>query len=421
MSKISVAIAGAGISGLCLAHSLLRAGFDVQIYERDPAPHARRQGYRITLDEHGIAGLQRCLPPHLFQLFLATTSPTAEIGYMRITNQNLGEVFRFAFQGDPSGTDLRTPRQADRQTLRTIMLEGLRDRVHFGKAAVRAETTSDGTTLHFSDGSRVHASLVVGADGVNSALRKSFLPDCEPEDTDRWAIYGRTLLFQNGRSIVPRPLKTSGVFAIGPSSRGFFFTTMNFRESPQTAFPRFGIDQIPPITDDYVMWALLLPKEQFPEPQGKPRSEMLQQLALKAAQDFHPVLRRFVEQSDLDYTMAVTIKAAKKPAAWPVSRIAFMGDAVHVMPPTGSHGGNTALRDAALLAEKLKTAAIEGTPLEKAVASYQEEMSKYAFREVEASKTMLKRFTIKNPLMNWVMLRAIPRIRSWSNKSLTAE
>lgn len=87
---------------------------------------------------------------------------------------------------------------------------------------------------------------------------------------------------------------------------------MNFRESPQTAFLRFGIDQIPPITDDYVMWALLLPKEQFPEPQGKPRSEMLQQLALKAAQDFHPVLRRFVEQSDLDYTMAVTIKAAKK-------------------------------------------------------------------------------------------------------------
>lgn len=207
---------GAGVSGLCLAHSLLRAGFDVQIYERDPAPHARRQGYRITLDEHGIAGLQRCLPPHLFQLFLATTSPTDEIGYMRITNQNLGEVFSFAFQSDPSGTDLRTPRQADRQTLRTIMLEGLRDRVHFGKAAVRAETTSDGATLHFSDGSRVHASLVVGADGVNSALRKSYLPDFEPEDTDRWAIYGRTLLFQNGRSIVPRPLKTSGYLPSAP-------------------------------------------------------------------------------------------------------------------------------------------------------------------------------------------------------------
>lgn len=337
MSKISVAIAGAGLSGLCLAHSLLHAGFDVQVYERDPAPHARRQGYRITVDEYGLTALQRCLPPHLFKLFLATTSPTDETGYFRVTNQNLGEIFRLTFKGDPSGTDLRKPRQADRQTLRTIMLEGLQDRVYFGKKVVGAETTSDGAILHFSDGSCTHGSIVVGADGVNSALRKQLLPDCEPDDMDHWGIYGRTLLVQNGQSLVPSPLKTSGVSAMGPSNRGFFFTTMRFREAPQTAFARFGVDQIPPITDDYVMWALLLPKKLFPEHQGKLSAVSLQHLAEEVTRDFHPVLQRFVEQADVDYTMAVRVRAARKPAIWPVSRVTLMGDAIHVMPPTGAH------------------------------------------------------------------------------------
>ena len=89
----SVAIAGAGLSGLCLAQSLLRAGFDVQVYERDPSPDARRQGYRITVDEHGIGALQRCLPPRLFELSLATGSPTTGDGYFRFTNQALAPIF----------------------------------------------------------------------------------------------------------------------------------------------------------------------------------------------------------------------------------------------------------------------------------------------------------------------------------------
>ncbi|QNR65320.1 hypothetical protein IAQ67_15590 [Paenibacillus peoriae] len=32
-----------------------------------------------------------------------------------------------------------------RQTLRAIMLDGLQDRVHYGKEALRDETTSDGS------------------------------------------------------------------------------------------------------------------------------------------------------------------------------------------------------------------------------------------------------------------------------------
>lgn len=230
-ANLSVAIAGAGLSGLCLAQALLRAGFEVQVYERDPSPFARRQGYRITVDEHGIGALQRCLPPHLFELFLATDS--APGGSFRFLNQDLGEIFKLTFAADPNGTNLRLPRQADRETLRAVLLSGLQDRVHFGKAAVRAEAMSTGATLFFADGSSTQASVVVGADGVHSALREQLLPDCAPVDTGYMAIYGRSLLRQDdGALLIPPPLANTGVLAAGPHGQVFFFTTMHFHESP---------------------------------------------------------------------------------------------------------------------------------------------------------------------------------------------
>lgn len=415
----SVAIAGAGLSGLCLAQSLVRAGFDVHVYERDPSPHARRQGYRITVDEHGIGALQHCLPSHLFELFLATAGDPG--GYFRFTNQNLGEIFKLTFKADPSGANLRGPRQADRQNLRTLLLSGLQDRVHFGKEATRVESMSEAATLFFVDGSSVNASLVVGADGAHSALRSQVLPDCALEEVSFMAIYGRTLLHQNGRTLVPQELETSGVLALGAPGRAFFFTTMRFHESPPVAFARLAPDQPPPIREDYVMWALVFPMEDLTPEVRELNTEALHRLALDGARAFHQVLQRFVERADVDYTLAVQLLAAKRPTWWAVSHATLMGDAVHVMPPFGAHGGNTALRDAALLSEKLQSAAARREPLAQAIDAYQKEMIAYAFHEVEASKAMMRRFTTRNPLMRWMMLSAIPWLRSLTGRGLTLD
>ena len=67
---MKVAVAGAGIGGLCLAHGLLRAGADVTVYERDETLDSRFQGYRLHVDA-GPA-LHACLPPDLYELCVAT-------------------------------------------------------------------------------------------------------------------------------------------------------------------------------------------------------------------------------------------------------------------------------------------------------------------------------------------------------------
>jgi len=58
VSGLRVAVAGAGLGGLCLAQGLARACVDVRVYERDAAPDVRRQRYRL----HSVAPVLLAAP-----------------------------------------------------------------------------------------------------------------------------------------------------------------------------------------------------------------------------------------------------------------------------------------------------------------------------------------------------------------------
>ncbi|MFD0575876.1 FAD-dependent monooxygenase [Dactylosporangium darangshiense] len=193
MSGLRVAVAGAGLGGLCLAQGLVRAGVDAQVYERDAAPDARRQGYRLHMDSRAGLALERCLPPELFRLFLATTGrPGTKFTVLSARLRVLHET-----HGNP-GRDLDDPAtlstSADRGILREILGIGLEDRIHAGREVAGYEQDPDGVTLRFADGSTGRADVLVGADGVNSAVRRTLLPGASIVDTGARVIYGRTPL-----------------------------------------------------------------------------------------------------------------------------------------------------------------------------------------------------------------------------------
>jgi 2-polyprenyl-6-methoxyphenol hydroxylase-like FAD-dependent oxidoreductase len=54
-------------------------------------------------------------------------------------------------------------------------------RYHRGKTLERFENTGDAVTAYFSDGSRIEADLMVGADGIRSIVRQQCLPDRAPQ------------------------------------------------------------------------------------------------------------------------------------------------------------------------------------------------------------------------------------------------
>lgn len=71
MPDLSVAIAGAGLAGLALAHHLHRHGVAVIVYERDTDLTSRDPGYRLHINSTGSSVLSAVLEPRLWDLFVA--------------------------------------------------------------------------------------------------------------------------------------------------------------------------------------------------------------------------------------------------------------------------------------------------------------------------------------------------------------
>src|SRR4051812_29645208 len=117
---LTVLIAGGGVGGLALAQSLTRSGATVRVFERDPSPHTRGQGYRLRIDGHGIDALQNCLPPDLFRLFERTANP-AYLPRGAVFDHHLDQTMSWP----PRAGEARPGTVANRQTLRQILLAGL--------------------------------------------------------------------------------------------------------------------------------------------------------------------------------------------------------------------------------------------------------------------------------------------------------
>ena len=132
-SRPSVIVVGAGLSGLCLAQALHRAGVEVQVFERDGAPSSRGQGYRLTIDPGGSRALQACLPPRLYRLVVATSGVPGRRFTVYNERREVLHQSEFPHAHDPAAPDTEVVKQIDRLTLRRILLGGLADRVHFGK------------------------------------------------------------------------------------------------------------------------------------------------------------------------------------------------------------------------------------------------------------------------------------------------
>ena len=139
MKTLRVAVAGAGLGGLCLAQGLLRAGADVTVYERDASLARRRQGYRLHVDARAGLALQACLPPESLAAFQATCGQAST--RLTVVSEKL-RVLHEQVAGDRDA-DPHAPAtlsaSVDRQTFREVLAAGLDGRIAFGHEVARYE------------------------------------------------------------------------------------------------------------------------------------------------------------------------------------------------------------------------------------------------------------------------------------------
>src|SRR5271156_4401125 len=203
-NDMHVLIIGGGIGGLCLAQGLKKAGVEVSVYERDRTPSARLQGYRIHIDPDGSRALHECLPVDLWEIFASTCGDFSQ-GFTML-NEKLEELMKF--RQHPAAVDpIACHRQVSRMSLRQILLAGLGDAVHFDKRFERYQRHPDGRIVaFFDDCSTAEGSVLVAADGVNSRVRKQYLPGNEPIETGVISLGGKIPLTDGVMALIPPAL-----------------------------------------------------------------------------------------------------------------------------------------------------------------------------------------------------------------------
>ncbi|WBP84505.1 FAD-dependent oxidoreductase [Kitasatospora cathayae] len=373
---MKVLVAGAGIGGLCLAQGLVRAGIDVRVFEREPGPDSRYQGFRIGLDEPGLAALRECLPHRLHGLLEAVTGPLA--GERRVVDQQLNEVRRL---GAASGGTA-----ADRHVLRQLLLAGLGDRVEFGRAVAGYQQRADGRVeARLTDGGSAVGDLLVGADGVGSAVRRQLLPGAEVTALPGNALLGRTPLTEPLSGLVPG----AGTLVRG-ADLSLLIGRMEFRRPPRLAAAELAPEVELPDAHSYLRWVAMLPEPLSPEPGAW--AEVRDRL-LELFDGWHPDLVELVRRSDVGNSSPLTIRYAEPVPHWGTGPVTLLGDAIHAMPPSAGQGANTAFRDAALLCRSLTAVHRGEAELAAAVEEYELRMLERGFAAVAEGLARLAEFT----------------------------
>jgi 2-polyprenyl-6-methoxyphenol hydroxylase-like FAD-dependent oxidoreductase len=395
-SAFRVLIVGGGIGGLCLAQGLKKSEISVAVHERDPSTQFRSQGYRIHINAKGCHALHACLPENLFNLTIATSKrdqPGARVTF----DQQLRKISSFPLPIRDAADISRFGTSVNRLTLREILLAGLEDCVQFGKTFESFEQLTNGRVrAHFADGTSDTGDILVGADGTNSPVRKLVAPDARIARVG-CRIYGKSPITADTAAWAPKAFVNGWARIAAANGLGLMVGAFVKEQSFAAANAKFAPTLLLTDTPDYLMWTLTPPSrlalddEEFLDTDAA----TLHGIAREATRDWHPSLKRLIEEAEIAATFPVVLRSSEPVRRWEVPNVTLVGDAIHTMTPGRGEGANTALRDAELLCQKMVDVALRRVPLPQAKVEYETEMLRYGFEAVSNS--------LKRPFMRPVL------------------
>ncbi|AUD06681.1 FAD-dependent oxidoreductase [Spirosoma pollinicola] len=355
-----IAIVGGGPGGLTLARLLQLKGADVTVYERDYSPSTRVQG--ATLDLHYESGLKALDNAGLLDAFKHAYRPGADKGRVVDTQANI--LYDDHGKDECNDFDNESFRpEIDRGDLRSLLLASLQaDTVVWDSQLVQISPRLDAWQLTFKNGTTVVADLVVGADGAHSKVRP-LLTSIQPFYAGTTIVQGNIAdaataaptihqLLQGGKLYTHTTGKFLHVSAKGDGSIDFYVSCRVDEDWLQTN----GID----FADQQQLRAWL--KQEF-SGWAPVWFELFESVSL-------PLLIR------PQYCVPFDQSWASQPS------ITLLGDAAHLMPPSGE-GVNLAMLDALELSECLTSEQFATTQL--ALAAYEKPMLERGTEEAKVS------------------------------------
>ena len=380
-----VVVVGAGIGGLCLAQGLRKAGIEVKVFERDRAVDARLDRYRLHINPAGTRSLRACLPDAVWDRFLAAVGRPG--GGFLFLDEQLHELLSIenSLMYPASDDSAERAYPVERRALRDVLLSDLADVVQFGKRFERYELQpNSGVTAWFTDGSSADGDLLVGADGSASQVRAQLLPRAKPDDAGAVGFGAKLPLTPQTRAWLP-PELLDGETMIMTGDPFFLFTSV------------FEPVSEPEGKSAYLLCAFVARDDACPPGIADMEGPSTQRVIADLASGWHPILRQLIVTCD-PASVAMFPFASLMPPSWPTGPVTLLGDAIHLMPPTGGIGANTAMRDARLLTRQLIAVARGQSDLTEAINGYEVEMREYSAAAARSAMTTLRQGLNTNPV-----------------------
>ena len=336
----AVTIVGAGLGGLTLARVLHINGVAVTIYEAEPSAEARTQGGQLDIHEHnGQIALEIAGLTDEFRAIIHEGGQASRV---------LDQYGTVLFEELDDGTGGRP--EVLRGDLRRMLLESLpAETVQWGKKLTGVTALGSGRhELAFADGSTVSTELLVGADGVWSKVRP-LLSDAKPEYAG--ATFIETYLYDadERHAAAAEAVGSGALFALTPG-KGIFA----HREAGS-------------VLHTYV--ELKRPVEWIADIDFSDTTAAIARVAAEF-EGWAPALTALITDGDTPPVprMIYTLPEGHR---WDrVPGVTLLGDAAHLMPPSGE-GANLAMFDGAELG---KAIVAHPDDIEAAIATYEAAM-----------------------------------------------
>jgi len=320
-AKPKVLIAGAGLGGLTAALASLKHGFDVELFEQAPVLGEVGAGVQISpsgfrvMDALGLKAkiLEACFNP------VGRETVVWNTGYRTSSPIRSSEVI--ARYGHPHVT-------MHRADLHAILVEAVNARspgaIHVDARTCGFEQTANGVTVRLADGRAVAGDVLVGADGLHSAVRRQLIGPSKPQFTggvawrgiipmerlpaDVRSTYGQNWMGPNGH-IVVYPIRRGELINV--------VAHVNRDDWQIESWTELGTRQ--EMAADFPGW--------------------------------HPTIHTLIDNIDKPYKWALFLHPTL--TSWSEGRVTLLGDACHPTLPYMASGANMAIEDGYVLARCL--------------------------------------------------------------------
>jgi salicylate hydroxylase len=333
-NNLRIGIVGGGIGGVALAGSLLQRGFEVRMFERAPGFGEIGAGIQMTPNAVKVIKSLGLLDRMLAAGFL----PHALVGRNWRTAR---ESFRTPLI-DTCPTLYDAPFiHIHRADLHNILASLVPDSIAtFGVSCTGVRQNKDTAVAQFSDGSEFEADLIVGADGVRSAVRSALFGQEAPRFTGHMCY----------RAVVP---VDSVVDFVSPDASFWF--------GPHSHVVTYYVRGGKAVN----IVAVAETKEWVEESWNAPSSK---DELLGAFRGWHRNVETLFQQVDQVYKWGLFDRDPM--TTWTQGRVTLLGDAAHPMLPFLSQGAAMAIEDAYVLAAALDG---HGSDIASALRDYEAE------------------------------------------------